>query len=92
MPPDHSPPLDKADLLAELAAIEAESIGWVPLEDGAYLHLENSEAMAGALAGDMDALTNALAHSLAKNDAIMVIEVVGVPDIAMADLNVLLLT
>ena len=25
--------------LAELAAIEAESIGWQPLGDGAYLHL-----------------------------------------------------
>ena len=27
------------DLQAELAAIEAESIGWQPLGDGAYLHL-----------------------------------------------------
>ena len=25
--------------LQELAAIEAESIGWLPLGDGAYLHL-----------------------------------------------------
>ena len=25
--------------LAELAAIDAESIGWQPLGDGAYLHL-----------------------------------------------------
>ena len=25
--------------MAELAAIEAESIGWLPLGDGAYLHL-----------------------------------------------------
>ncbi len=25
--------------LADLAAIEAESIGWLPLGDGAYLHL-----------------------------------------------------
>ena len=25
--------------LTELAAIEAESIGWLPLGDGAYLHL-----------------------------------------------------
>jgi len=23
----------------ELAALEAESIGWLPLEDGAYLHV-----------------------------------------------------
>ncbi|MCK6413132.1 MAG: hypothetical protein L6Q55_12005 [Azonexus sp.] len=27
------------ELKAELAAIEAESIGWQPLGDGAYLHL-----------------------------------------------------
>ena len=25
--------------LAELAVIEAESIGWLPLSDGAYLHV-----------------------------------------------------
>lgn len=29
----------EADLLRELAEIEAESIGWLPLGDGAYLHL-----------------------------------------------------
>lgn len=28
---------------AELAAIEAESIGWLPLRDGAYLHLGKPE-------------------------------------------------
>jgi hypothetical protein len=27
------------DLKAELAAIEAESIGWIPLGDRAYLHV-----------------------------------------------------
>lgn len=26
------------DFLAELAQIQAESIGWIPLEEGAYLH------------------------------------------------------
>ena len=31
--------LDLQVELAELAAIEAESIGWLPLGDGAYLHL-----------------------------------------------------
>ena len=30
---------DRAKLQAELAAIEAESIGWLPMGDGAYLHL-----------------------------------------------------
>lgn len=50
----------------DLAAIEAESIGWLPLGDGANLHV-----------GDPDAL---------------VIDVVGVPDEAMAGMNVLLLS
>jgi hypothetical protein len=27
------------DFRAELAQIQAESIGWIPLEEGAYLHL-----------------------------------------------------
>jgi hypothetical protein len=27
------------DFWAELAQIQAESIGWIPLEDGAYLHV-----------------------------------------------------
>lgn len=29
----------EADFKAELAQIQAESIGWIPLEEGAYLHL-----------------------------------------------------
>ena len=31
--------LDLLAELAELAAIEAESIGWLPLAEGAYLHI-----------------------------------------------------
>lgn len=31
--------MDEHTLQSELAAIEAESIGWLPLGDGAYLHL-----------------------------------------------------
>ena len=31
--------LDLQAELAELAAIEAESIGWLPLAEGAYLHI-----------------------------------------------------
>ncbi len=27
------------DFWAELAQIQAESIGWIPLEEGAYLHV-----------------------------------------------------
>jgi len=35
-------PAIEADLLRELAEIEAESIGWVPLEPGAYLHVSDA--------------------------------------------------
>ena len=35
--------LTEAELQAELAAIEAESIGWLPLGEGAYLHLGNPD-------------------------------------------------
>ena len=35
--------IDLDELKAELAAIEAESIGWLPLGDGAYLHLGKPE-------------------------------------------------
>ena len=31
----------EADFLRELAEIESESIGWIPLEEGAYLHVSN---------------------------------------------------
>ena len=33
-----------ADLKQELAEIEAESIGWAPLEQGVYLHVEDDQA------------------------------------------------
>lgn len=32
-------PSIEADFLRELAEIEAEAIGWQPLEQGAYLHI-----------------------------------------------------
>jgi len=35
--------IDEAELLAELKAIEAESIGWLPLEQGVYLHVGNPD-------------------------------------------------
>lgn len=35
--------LDLQAEMAELAAIEAESIGWQPLGDGAYLHMGKPE-------------------------------------------------
>ena len=33
-----TPLLSEADLCAELEVIQAESIGWLPLGSGAYLH------------------------------------------------------
>ncbi len=36
--------MDEADFQLELAAIEAESIGWIPLESGAYLHVSDENA------------------------------------------------
>ncbi len=59
------PQLDASDI-AELNALAAESMGWQPLGEGAYLY-----------------------HG---NGAECIIEVVGVPDIALAGCNVLLLT
>ena len=35
--------LDLQSELTNLAAIEAESIGWLPLGDGAYLHVSDPE-------------------------------------------------
>ena len=34
----------EADFQLELAAIEAESIGWIPLGEGAYLHTADEYA------------------------------------------------
>ena len=31
----------EAEFLTEMARLESESIGWVPLEDGAYLHVSD---------------------------------------------------
>ena len=43
----------------ELAAIEAEAIGWQPLGDGAYLHVGDPEALVVEVVGvprDWDAV------------------------------------
>ena len=34
----------EGDFWRELAEMEAESIGWIPLEPGAYLHVSDSNA------------------------------------------------
>ena len=37
-------PTVEADFWAELAQIQAESIGWTPLEEGVYLHVADVNA------------------------------------------------
>lgn len=37
-------PYIEADFWEELAQIQAESIGWMPLEAGAYLHVSDENA------------------------------------------------
>jgi hypothetical protein len=64
-------PVDAASL-ADMQSLAAESMGWQPLGEGAYLHhgaKDNPQAEAEA-----------------------VIHVVGIPDTALAGLDVLLLT
>ena len=34
----------EAEFWAELAQIQAESIGWMPLEEGVYLHVSDESA------------------------------------------------
>ena len=46
--------LDRPAKLAELDAIEAESIGWQPLGDGAYLHVGDPEALVIEVVGVPD--------------------------------------
>lgn len=41
--------------LQELAAIKTESIGWLPLGDGAYLHVGEPDALVIDVAGVADA-------------------------------------
>ena len=53
--------LSNADLVAELAQIQAEFIGWTPLEPGAYLHVGDPNAtvieVVGVPHADMKGLT-----------------------------------
>ena len=73
----HADLLDWPTELQELRMLQAEALGWQPVAPGAYLHLAQPSAEGGATA---DAV-----------QVVAVIDVVGVPDAAMAGLNVLLL-
>ena len=45
------PPASQAAEQAELDAIAAESIGWLPLGDGAYLHVGDPQALVITVVG-----------------------------------------
>ncbi len=47
--------LDLQSELADLATIEAESIGWFPLGDGAYLHIGDPDDDVVTVVGVPDA-------------------------------------
>lgn len=47
--------LDMKAELQELAAIEAEAIGWLPLGDQAYLHVGKPNELVVTVVGVMDA-------------------------------------
>jgi hypothetical protein len=53
--------IDPVDLKLELQEIAAESIGWIPLEEGVYLHLGSDETeiieVVGIPTADMQGLT-----------------------------------
>lgn len=79
----HADLLDWPTELQELRMLQAEALGWQPVAPGAYLHLAQPSAEGGAAAA-----TTATADAA---QVVAVIDVVGVPDAAMAGLNVLLL-
>ena len=59
-------PSIESDFSAELAAIEAESIGWMPLEEGVYLHVGSDETeiieVVGIPTAEMQGLTVLLVY------------------------------
>jgi len=54
-------PSIESDFRAELAQIQAESIGWIPLEDRAYLHVGSEDCetieVVGIPTAEMQGLT-----------------------------------
>jgi len=43
--------IDETEFQLELAAIAAESIGWIPLHSGVYLHVSNENATVVLIVG-----------------------------------------
>jgi len=58
--------MHEADFLIELAQIQAESIGWIPLQVGAYLHVGSEETeiieVVGIPTAEMQGLTVLLVY------------------------------
>jgi hypothetical protein len=58
--------MHEADFLAELVEIEADSIGWIPLQVGAYLHVGSEETeiieVVGIPTAEMQGLTVLLVY------------------------------
>ena len=53
-------PSIESDFSAELAQIQAESIGWIPLEEGVYLHVSDETEIievVGIPSAEMQGLT-----------------------------------
>ena len=59
-------PSVKSDFSAELAQTQAESIGWIPLEEGVYLYVGSDETeiieVVGIPTADMQGLTVLLVY------------------------------
>jgi len=51
----HPDDANQAAFLHELKALQAESIGWLPLEQGAYLHVGNPDEQVITVVGVPDA-------------------------------------
>ena len=58
--------IDPVDFKQELQEIAAESIGWIPLEEGAYLHVGSEETeiieVVGIPTAEMQGLTVLLVY------------------------------
>ena len=58
--------IDSADLKLEIQKIAAESIGWIPLQVGAYLHVGSEETeiieVVGIPSAEMQGLTVLLVY------------------------------
>jgi len=50
-----APLITDEELAADLAALAAEAMGWLPLDDGAYLHVGDPEALVIEVVGVPDA-------------------------------------